>query len=156
MKLGVRKGLALAGVVVGASALAFAGAAPASAKSTTSSAAIPGGTMKAYAYIQDYANSNNCGSFNTNASSTKVVSAITNTVQWDPIGIGGSASIQGVGVSVSGNGGGSPTASITGNNTTSAGIQGTACMSWSTIYLGVYSTAGSRINNTYYSVTAHL
>lgn len=132
-------------------------AAPAYAKSDTKSVSLPGSNkLTAYGYIQDWADPSGCGSFRTKASSAKTLAAITNSVQWDPIGIGVSASIKGSGVSVSGNNTGSPTASITAKNATSTGISGTACMSWGTFYLGVFSTASSRVANTFYSTTVHL
>lgn len=148
----VSSGLAIACVAAVALTAPFA----ATAKEKSKAVPIPGGTISAYAYIQNLSDWSGCGSFKTRASASKKLASIKNGVEWDPVGIGASAQIKGVGVSVSGNNGGSPTASITGKNTSSAGIQGTACMSWSTIYLGVFSTATSRINNTLYTSTVHL
>ncbi len=140
-------------VLVGAG---VAGAAPAYANSDTSSYKYPGGTLKAYVYIQDVADADNCGQFRTKASATTTLPYITNNVDWDPIGIGASASIKGAGVTISGNNGGSPSASVTNKNATSAGISGKVCMSWSTIYLGVFSTAVTKVSGTLYTVSAHV
>lgn len=155
MKL--NRGIKTAGVAMLALALVTTGVSPASAKSASRSISLPGSnTLTAYAYIQDWADASGCGAFRTKASSAKTLAAITNSVQWDPIGVGVSASIKGTGVSVSGNNTGAPTASITARYATSTGISGTACMSWGTFYLGVFSTASSRVSNTFYSTTVHL
>ena len=100
--------LAVAGFIT---ATVLASAAPASANSNTQTKAYSGGKLTAYVYIQNVSDANNCGSFSTRASATTRLSYITNNVDWDPIGIGASASVKGVGVSVSGNNGSSPSAS---------------------------------------------
>ena len=129
---------------------------PAFANESTRSGSAGGVSMTAYVYIDNWSGWDNCGNFNTSARTSKVVSRLTNSVEWDPIGVGASATIKGVGVSVSGNGGGSPTASITNSNATYAGIRGVACASWSTIYLGVYSTGRTTVGGTLLTVTAHV
>lgn len=145
-----------AGVLAVALASALVAGGPAFAKSSTKTKSYPGGKLTSYVYIQDWADSSNCGSFTTRASSTKKLSYITNHVDWDPIGIGASASIKGAGVSVSGNNGASPSAKVTNKNATKAGITGTVCMSWSTIYLGVFSTAETKVSGTLYLVSSHV
>ncbi len=146
--------LAVAALVVGS---VVALGAPASANSDSSTKSYPGGKLTAYVYIQDWSDANNCGSFTTRASSTKTLSYISNHVDWDPIGIGASASIKGVGsVSVSGNNGASPSATVTNKSAKTAGISGIVCMSWSTIYLGVFSTAETKVGGVLYPISAHV
>lgn len=147
---------------LGASALALglvaalAVCAPASANSSSKSKNYPGGKLTAYVYIQDWADSKGCGDFTTRASATTKLSYITNYVDWDPIGIGATASIKGAGVSVSGNNGSSPSAKVTNKNAKSAGVSGVVCMSWSTFYLGVFSTAETKVKGTLYPVSTHV
>lgn len=143
-------------VFVVALGLVAGAAGPASANSDSDSRSIPGGTISTYVYIDSWAGSDNCGSFKTYAKTSKKVAALTHSVEWDPIGIGASAQIKGVGVTVSGNSGGSPTLSFTNMNSSYAGVSGTACMSWSTIYLGVFSTGSTKINGVYYTSTSHV
>lgn len=150
------------GAALGAAALALgmaaalAIAAPASANSSSKSKSYPGGKLTAYVYIQDVADSKGCGDFRTRASATTKLSYITNYVDWDPIGLGATASIKGAGVSVSGNGGSSPSAKVTNKNAKSAGVSGVVCMSWTTLYLGVFSTAETKVKGTLYPISAHV
>lgn len=138
-------------------ALSVAALAPAaSANSDSDSTTIPSGKLTAYVYIDNWSGWDNCGKFNTNTRTSYRVAKLTHSVEWDPIGIGASATIKGVGISISGNGGGSPTASFSNLNATYAGMSGTACASWSTIYLGVFSTGSTKLNGTYYTSTAHV
>lgn len=137
-------------------ALTLVSSGTAMANSSSQHRAYKGGTLTAYVYIQDWSDWSGCGNFNTHASATTSQPYITNNVSWDPIGIGASASIQGVGVSVSGNNGTSPAATITNKKTTYAGISGVVCASWSTVYVGVFSTAVITSNGTLYPVSAHV
>ena len=86
----------------------------------------------------------------------KAVAALNHSVEWDPIGVGASATVKGVGLAISGNGGGSPTLSFTNTNSSYAGVTGTACASWSTIYLGVFSSGSTKIGGTYLTSTSHV
>lgn len=147
-----------AGVIALAVALVTTGvSAPASAKTGTRSISLPSSNkLTAYAYIQDWADANGCGKFSTKASTSKAVPKLTHTVQWDPIGVGVAANVLGAGVSISGNNTGSPTASFSVYNRTSAQMTGTVCVSWGTFYLGVFSSASTKIGTTFYSTTVHL
>lgn len=154
----MRRTLAISATTIGvAAALALAAPSAASAnEATTPPVSIPGGDLTAYAYIQDHSDANNCGAFTTSADTTTPVGTLTNSVQWDPVGIGASAEILGTGLSINGGEGASPNAEITGTDTSYVSVRGTACMSWSTMYLGVHSTATTQISNTLYTTTAHL
>ncbi|GGC00460.1 hypothetical protein [Cellulomonas carbonis] len=131
-------------------------AAPASANSDSDSRSYGGVTLSTYVYIDDWSGWDNCGYFRTYAKTSKQVAALTHSVEWDPIGIGASATIKGVGVSISGNSGGSPTATFTNRYTTYAGMSGTACASWSTVYLGVFSSGSTKVGGHYLTSTSHV
>ncbi|WP_062210052.1 hypothetical protein [Demequina oxidasica] len=144
-------------VALAAIALAGAGVAgPASASSDSDSRSYGGTTMSTYVYIDSWSGWDGCGYFKTYAKTNKKVSALKHSVEWDPIGVGASASVKGVGISVSGNNGGSPTASFTNYNSSYAGLTGTACASWSTIYLGVFSTGSTKVGGVYLTSTSHV
>lgn len=149
------KTLGAAALAIGIAAAVAVGG-PASAKSSSKSKTYPGGKITAYVYIQDRADVNGCGDFTTRASATTKLSYITNYVDWDPIGIGATASIKGAGTSVAGNNSASPSAKVTNRNAKSAGISGVVCMSWTTIYLGVFSTAETKVKGTLYPISTHV
>ncbi|WP_156138791.1 hypothetical protein [Microbacterium mangrovi] len=144
--------MSLAAAVAGA--LLVPGAAYAQSDSNTKG--FSGGKLTANVWRQTILGGDNCGSFLTSAKATKSLSYIQNDVDWDPIGIGASASIKGVGVSVSGNNGSSPAARVKNTRASYAGISGTVCASWSTLYIGVYSTASTKVGGTLITVSAHV
>ena len=151
----MRKRTFVGSLVVALSAVALA-ASPATANSDTDSATYGTYKMTTYVYIDSWSGWDNCGKFNTYAKTNKKVAALTHSIEWDPVGIGASANIKGVGLSISGNNGGSPTLSFTNKNTTSASISGTACASWSTLYLGVFSSGSTKISGHYLTSTSHV
>lgn len=148
-----RGSISLALALLAAFILVFVTGVDAVAKNKTNTRQVSGGTLKSYAYIQDKADKNNCGSFRTSSSYTKKLTSITNQANFHRYGFG---SVSVYGVSVNGGQGSNPVLTNTNRNSTSAAIAGTVCISFATIYLGLTSTASTKINGTLWSVSVRL
>jgi hypothetical protein len=147
----VKRLLSLIVACIAAVALTIGSIAPANANSQYSSKVYYSGStyLWSYAYIDDKANSNGCGSFNSWSkitNTTKQVTWIRDVANFRSYGLGSIS----VGSTVSGTISGSDVSIswTNSNGATGSYLSGTVCASWLIVYVGMQSVGTGFYNGT--------
>lgn len=152
----MRRRVRLVGIVASAVALVWGGAGSASGVADHSMVIHQGCALHAVIYISPETKKNRCRAFEVYASTNKEVRKLTHTVEWDPVGLGATATVKRVGVNVSGNSSVSSVVQFDAKNVAYLGVKGDVCASWSPLCLGAFSSGSIKIEGTYLVAMAHV